>query len=204
MKLIAIMLFLSATALSIVAQTQTTPPPYSQPRGEPVPQSSTRENAPPAPTLPADWTKRLTERHEAIVGDHLRIHVFRLRPGDDLLGSIRAYVNANHIQAAVLLSAVGSLTQASLRYANQPEAHIHTGHFEIVSITGTIEEGGEHVHLSIATGQGNMFGGHVMTGCKIYTTGEVTLGEIQGVRFTRETDREGSGWDELKVYLTKP
>jgi predicted DNA-binding protein with PD1-like motif len=134
----------------------------------------------------------------------LRIHVFRLRPGDDLLGSIRAYVNANHIQAAVLLSAVGSLTQASIRYANQPEAHIHTGHFEIVSITGTIEEGGEHVHLSIATGQGNMFGGHVMTGCKIYTTGEVTLGEIQGVRFTRETDREGSGWDELKVYPTKP
>jgi hypothetical protein len=134
----------------------------------------------------------------------LRVHVFRLRPGDDLLGSIRAYVNANHIQAAVLLSAVGSLTQASIRYANQPEAHIHTGHFEIVSITGTVEEGGEHIHLSIATGQGNLIGGHLMTGCKIYTTGEVALGEIEGVRFTRETDREGSGWDELKVYRAKP
>jgi hypothetical protein len=203
-KLIAIVLLLSATALSIVAQMQTTPPQYSKPRGEPVPQSNTLDNAPPAPTLAADWTKRLTERHEAIVSDHLRIHVFRLRPGDDLLGSIRAYVNANHIEAAVLLSAVGSLTQASIRYANQPEAHIHTGHFEIASITGTIEEGGEHVHLSIATGQGNMFGGHVTTGCKIYTTAEVTLGEIEGVRFTRETDREGSGWDELKVYPAKP
>jgi hypothetical protein len=43
-----------------------------------------------------------------------------------------------------------------------------------------------------------------MTGCKIYTTGEVTLGEIEGVRFTRETDREGSGWDELKAYPAKP
>ncbi len=167
-------------------------------------QGSTLADAPPAPALPADWTKQLAEQHESIVTDRVRIHVFRLRPGDDLLGGIRAYVNANHIQAAVLLSAVGSLTQASIRYANQPEAHIHTGHFEIVSITGTVEEGGEHVHLSIATGQGTMIGGHLMTGCKIYTTGEITLAELIGVHFTRETDTQGSGWDELKIYPTKP
>jgi uncharacterized protein len=129
---------------------------------------------------------------------------FRLRPGDDLMGGIRAYVNANHIQAAVLLSAVGSLTQASIRYANQPEAHIHTGHFEIVSINGTVEETGEHIHLSIATGQGNVLGGHLMTGCKIYTTGEITLGEIVGAHFAREADPDGSGWEELKVYSAKP
>jgi len=180
------------------------PKQYTPPTGEPVPQSSTLENAPPAPALPADWTKQLADRHETITTDRVRIHVFRLRPGDDLLGGIRAYVNANHIQAAVLLSAVGSLTQASIRYANQPEAHIHTGHFEIVSITGTVEEGGEHVHLSIASGQGTMIGGHLMTGCKIYTTGEITLAELVGVRFTRETDTQGSGWDELKIYPSKP
>jgi uncharacterized protein len=176
---------------------------YTPPAGEPVPQSSTLAEAPPSPALPADWTKQLTDRHEAITTDRVRIHIFRLRPGDDLLGGIRAYVNANHIQAAVLLSAVGSLTQASIRYANQPEAHIHTGHFEIVSITGTVEEGGEHVHLSIATGQGTMIGGHLMTGCKIYTTGEITLAELVGARFTRETDTQGSGWDELKIYPSK-
>jgi hypothetical protein len=89
-KLIAILLFLSTMALSTVAQTETAPSQYSKPTGEPVPQSSTLENAPPAPALPADWTKQLTERHESIVSDHLRIHVFRLRPGDDLLASIRA------------------------------------------------------------------------------------------------------------------
>ena len=180
-----------------------TPKQYTAPTGEPVPQSSTLADAPPAPALPADWTKQLADHHESIVTDRVRIHVFRLRPGDDLLGGIRAYVNANHIQAAVLLSAVGSLTQASIRYANQPEAHIHTGHFEIVSITGTVEEGGEHVHLSIATGQGTMIGGHLMTGCKIYTTGEITLAELIGVHFARETDTQGSGWDELKIYPTK-
>jgi uncharacterized protein len=180
------------------------PKQYTPPAGEPVPQSSTLADAPAAPGLPADWTKQLAERHEAITTDRVRIHVFRLRPGDDLLGGIRAYVNANHIQAGVLLSSVGSLTQASIRYANQPEAHIHTGHFEIVSITGTVEEGGEHVHLSISTGQGTMIGGHLMTGCKIYTTSEITLAELIGVRFARETDTQGSGWDELKIYPSKP
>jgi uncharacterized protein len=202
MRAIAIPILLAAMALSASAQ-KPAPPQYKPPASEPVPESRTLENAPEAPALPADWSKQLAEHHEAITTDHIRIHVLRLRPGDDLLGSIRAYVNQNHIQAAVLLSSVGSLTQASIRYANQPEAHIHTGHFEIVSITGTVEEGGEHIHLSIATGQGNMIGGHLMTGCKIYTTSEVTLAELQGVRFTRETDKEGSGWDELKIYPAK-
>src|ERR1700719_3632859 len=204
MKTIAIPLFLAAMTLSATAQTKPTPPQYKAPAAEPVPESRTLENAPEAPELPADWSKLLVEHHEAIATDRRRIHVLRLRPGDDLLGGIRAYVNANHIQAAVLLSAVGSLTQASIRYANQPEAHVHTGHFEIVSITGTVEEGGEHVHLSISTGQGTMIGGHLMTGCKIYTTGEITLAELVGARFTRETDTQSSGWDELKIYPVKP
>jgi hypothetical protein len=107
-KAIAIVLFLATAALSASAPTKTAPAQYSKPTGEPVPQSSTLDNAPPAPTLRANRTRQLTERHEAIVSDHLRVHVFRLRPGDDLLGSIRAYVNANHIQAAVLLGAVGT------------------------------------------------------------------------------------------------
>jgi uncharacterized protein len=204
MKTIAIPLFLAAMTLSATAQTKPTPPQYKAPASEPVPESRTLENAPEAPELPVGWSKLLVEHHEAITTDRMRIHVLRLRPGDDLLGSIRAYVKQNHIQAAVLLSSVGSLTQASIRYANQPEAHIHTGHFEIVSITGTVEEGGEHIHLSIATGQGNMIGGHLMTGCKIYTTSEVTLAELVGVRFARETDKEGSGWDELKIYPATP
>src|SRR5579862_8904838 len=182
MKVIAVSVFLVVVAFSAAAaQTKPAPPQYKAPAGEPVPESRTLENAPEAPELPADWSKLLVEHHEAITTERVRIHVFRLRPGDDLLGSIRAYVKKNHIPAEVLLSSVGSLTQASIRYANQPEAHVHTGHFEIVSITGTVEEGGEHVHLSIATGQGTMIGGHLMTGCKIYTTSEVTLAELVGV-----------------------
>jgi predicted DNA-binding protein with PD1-like motif len=38
-----------------------------------------------------------------------------------------------------------------------------------------------------------MIGGYLMTGCQIYTAAEVTLSEIEGMRVTRQTDREGSG-----------
>lgn len=158
------------------------------------------ENPSHAAALPPDWTGQLASRHEAISTEKTRIHVLRLRPGDDLLGAIRAYVQAKHIQAAVVLSGVGSLTQASIRYANQPDANVRSGHFEIVSITGTVEEGGEHVHLSISTEQGETIGGHLESGCRIYTTAEVTLEELEGVRFGRELDKEGSGWEELKIY----
>jgi hypothetical protein len=30
------------------------------------------------------------------------------------------------------------------------------------------------------------------------------LAELVGVRFARETDTQGSGWDELKIYPSKP
>ena len=153
-----------------------------------------------SPANSSDWTMQLATRHEAFDTDTMRVYVFRLRPGDDLLESIRAFASARHLHAAVVLTAVGSLTHASIRYANQPDASQSAGHFEIVSLVGTVEEGGEHLHLSLAAENGTMIGGHLMPGCKIYTTGEIALGELQGARFTRELDKEGSGWEELKIY----
>jgi predicted DNA-binding protein with PD1-like motif len=157
-------------------------------------------------TMPAEpsqnYAEKLAANHEALATDSMSVHVFRLRPGDDLLESIRAFVHARHLQSVVILSAVGSLTDTSIRYANQPGAAHQSGHFEIVSITGTVEDGGEHLHLSVSDEKGVTTGGHLLTGCKIYTTAEIVLGELKGVRFARETDKQGSGWDELKIYRT--
>ena len=150
-----------------------------------------------------DWVQQLAARHESLATEHMRVHIFRLRPGDDLLESIQTYVRARHIKAAIVLSAVGSLTKTSIRFANQPGAAERSGHFEIVSLVGTIEQDGEHLHLSISTETGETIGGHLLPGCKIYTTAEVAIGELEDARFTRETDREGSGWDELKVFPEK-
>jgi uncharacterized protein len=153
---------------------------------------------------PSAWSAKLAAQHEQIVDERIRVHVFRLRPGDDLLESLRAYAHAQHLHAAVVLTAAGSLTQAAIRYANQPNATLSTGHFEIVSLVGTLEDGGEHLHLSLGAENGTMIGGHLMPGCRIYTTGEIVLGELPDVRFARELDKQGSGWEELKIFSAAP
>jgi len=52
--------------------------------------------------------------------DELKTHAFRLKPGQDLKKEIEAFVQANHIEAGWIMTGVGSLTQAHLRFANQP------------------------------------------------------------------------------------
>jgi predicted DNA-binding protein with PD1-like motif len=118
---------------------------------------------------------------------------------------LQHFVQHNQIQAAALVTVVGSLTHAvaaELRYANQPEGTASEGHFEIVSMTGTLDASGGHVHISLADGSGRVFGGHMLPGCLVYTTAEVVLVQLKELRFAREHCPE-SGWDELVVYKSK-
>jgi len=67
-------------------------------------------------------------------------HVFRLKPGADLKKSIQDYVNEQHINAGWIVTCVGSLTDYQLRFANQKISATGSGHFEIVSLTGTLSQ----------------------------------------------------------------
>lgn len=117
------------------------------------------------------------------------VHVLRLAPGEDLAGALDAYARAHQLEAAVILTCVGSLSTASLRFADRPETTQIEGKWEIVSLVGTLSaSGGSHLHLAIADGQGATRGGHLMPGSKIYTTAEIALAELSALRFTREID----------------
>lgn len=128
----------------------------------------------------------------------MKVHVLRLRPGADLLKGITDYVQRNKIAAGIVLTTVGSLTETRLRFANRPEATTKTGKMEIVSLVGTVEPGGGHLHLSASDGNGVTIGGHLMEGCKIYTTAEIAIGELTGLRFQRRHD-PASGYPELTI-----
>lgn len=130
----------------------------------------------------------------------MKTHSFRLKPGQDFLDSIEEYVKKNNIQAGVILSAVGSFTQATLRFANQEKYNQYEKHFEIVSITGTISIHGSHLHVSISDENGKTIGGHLVSGCKIYTTAEIVLAEFDDVVYKRELYENDSGYEELVVY----
>ena len=94
-------------------------------------------------------------------------HAFRLKPGEDLKKSIQDYVNDNHIKAGWMVTCVGSLTDFTIRPANQTDPMSGSGHFEIVSLNGTLSENGSHMHISFSDSTGKTIGGHLMEGCKV-------------------------------------
>ena len=128
----------------------------------------------------------------------LKTYALRLRPGDDLRQQLTAFVQANHILAGTMLTCVGSLTVATLRLANQEGPTVYRGHFEIVSLVGTLSTNGSHLHLAVADSTGRTIGGHLLDGCRVYTTAEIVLGELPQLEFRRETDAT-FGYQELVV-----
>ena len=126
-------------------------------------------------------------------------YTFRLQSGHDLFDSIESFVKEKHIEAGCVLSSVGSLTRAVLRLANREFHTEYNGYFEIVSMTGTISIYGSHLHVSVSDGDGKTIGGHLVSGCKIYTTAEMVLAVFEDAVYKREFAAD-SGYEELVVY----
>ncbi len=131
-------------------------------------------------------------------------HAFRLKPGENLTAGLRAAFSASGVRAMAVVTCVGSLTEVLIRHANRPVPTRYAGHFEITSLTGTIDPGGEHLHLTISDGEGRAFGGHLMPeGSAVYTTAEIVVLALPGLRFAR-APCAASGYDELVVTPLPP
>lgn len=128
----------------------------------------------------------------------MQFYAIRLRPDQDLGLELNRFVNENSLKAAFVMTCVGSLRQAALRLANRAETTLYEDKFEIVSLVGTLDAAGYHLHLSLSDGQGNTIGGHLMEGCLIYTTAEIVIGEADHLLFSRPFDPE-TGYPELEV-----
>jgi len=130
----------------------------------------------------------------------IQTHVLRLSPGQDLRAALNtafAQLQAGqNTTAACIISAVGSLSQAVLRYADQPEGTLLVEPLELITLSGTLSVDGVHLHASVATARGEMRGGHVMPGCVVRTTAEIVLAPLPGWAFTREHDAQ-TGFKEL-------
>lgn len=129
----------------------------------------------------------------------LQAIALRLTPQQDLKAELDAYMPQQNLEAACILTCVGSLTQAILRHANQLAATVYSGHFEIVSLTGLMSRHGSHYHLAIADSRGQTIGGHLLEGCLIYTTAEIVIGVMPQLSFRRELDAE-TGFQELAIH----
>lgn len=142
--------------------------------------------------------------------EQLQVHAYRIYPNQKLKESLQSaakQIASEHKSTAIfLLTAVGSLRQATLRLAHAskdtPEQNaIQTWNekFEIVSLVGTLTPTGEcHLHISLSDQKGNTIGGHLMEGV-VFTTVEVVFGSVRGgLEFGREVD-DSTGFKELVV-----
>lgn len=101
-------------------------------------------------------------------------------------------------QAACLISAVGSLSVAQLRFAGAAEATVIHGEMEILSLSGTLSPDGAHLHIAIAGSSGAVTGGHLCAGSLVRTTAELVIGLLPEWRFCRELD-PATGYAELVI-----
>lgn len=132
-----------------------------------------------------------------------KVHVLRLQPGEDVRLTLDTWAKEHSVEAAGIVSAVGSLTHAHIRYANRADGIMTTGDLEVCSLSGTLSKHGMHLHLSVADRDGQMLGGHVMEGCLVRTTLELVIQEVADVRMPRTND-ERTTYNELDPQPLKP
>ncbi len=129
----------------------------------------------------------------------MRTRTIRLKPGQDLYAELDRFVRSGGVEAGCVLCSVGSLTHARLRLANRDTLSDFGGHFEIVSLTGTLSTHGSHLHMSISDEDGRTLGGHLAEGCIVYTTVELVVAIFDDVIYRRELLPNDSGYEELVV-----
>ena len=136
------------------------------------------------------------------------------------------FVQIHNFHAISIVTCVGSLQQVNIRLASFSKINTSddwkmgpnyltssSKKYEIVSLVGTLENSYNpdnedaadqditsygHIHISIADEEGRVYGGHLMSGCIIYTTAEITLVEIPEFEYHRKPCQV-SGYAELSV-----
>jgi predicted DNA-binding protein with PD1-like motif len=121
-----------------------------------------------------------------------RFIILRLDPGEDILLSLRAAVEAQEIRNAAILSGVGSLDRYHfhvVKTTNMPPGNTFVageGPFDILTVTGLVVDGKVHAHITFSNTELAM-GGHLEEGCRVLTFAVVVMAEA--------LDVDLSGWD---------
>ncbi|MEM1296458.1 MAG: PPC domain-containing DNA-binding protein [Verrucomicrobiota bacterium] len=134
----------------------------------------------------------------------MNTHCLRLAPGQDLKRELERITTEMQWSAAFILTGIGSLTTASIRFADADRIETVEGPLEILSLGGTLSLDGSHIHILVADSVGASQGGHLKEGAMIRTTAEIVIGVLSEWQFSRKLDPE-TGCQELTVeHLAKP
>lgn len=122
----------------------------------------------------------------------------RLNPGADLRSAFEQLVRDHADRAGFVVSAIGSLDGAVLRFAGESCPVTLQGPMEIVSLSGSVTADGAHLHMSVSDREGRVWGGHVAAGNIVRTTVEALLVTLPDWSLSRQHD-PATGYPELVV-----
>lgn len=118
----------------------------------------------------------------------MRTLVLRLNPGDDLRASLDSALAASGSEAAFIVSGIGSLNGASIRFAGAPTPARIEGELDILTLAGSLSPDGSHLHISVSDAEGRVLGGHAAPGCVVRTTAEILVAVLLEWQFARTHD----------------
>lgn len=120
-----------------------------------------------------------------------RVYTLRLDKGDYLLESINALIEKEEIKDAVVVSAIGTLSDCVLHMVMTTEYPVveHFEHWEdkpleLSSIDGIIADGKPHLHATVSDHE-RAYSGHLEEGCKVLYLAEIVIAELKGLMLTR-------------------
>ena len=120
-----------------------------------------------------------------------KVHILRVDPGEDILGSVEQFIAEARLKQAVVLGGYGTMAAYHLHWVTHnriPTDNLFRkgeGGIEILAMNGLVVEGKPHIHVALATPEGG-FGGHLEPGCIAYVVCEIFLAEVEGISLTRQ------------------
>ena len=130
-----------------------------------------------------------------------KVHVFRIKPGQELLEGIARYCSKHSVSSAVVIGIIGSVESARLSFLmelpGKYDSVDYHGPLEIVCAQGSAALKDDnpiiHIHVQLS-GQDICRGGHLGRAI-VFSTAEVVIGELD-YQLYRQHD-EYTGLNEL-------
>ena len=124
-----------------------------------------------------------------------RTYIFKLPKGKDLMESLVAFCHDNQVKCGIV-NVIGAVENATISTFDQKkkkyEKSVISGAMEIVSLTGNISIQDNrpcvHAHVMFSDKEGQVFGGHLLPGTKIFV-GEAYIQELVGEPKVRRMDK---------------
>ena len=107
--------------------------------------------------------------------DTLTLH---LEPGQDLMLSLSEIAQEKRI-SGFLLGIVGNLSKAAFQCPGREKPTILEGELEIITLNGTFDADGVHLHLSLSDGACQVWGGHLEPGTIVQKGADLLIGVLE-------------------------